>query len=57
MTSACHGVSIDGVHWPLNNATLYQSFPNAVSNRIESDYINASLNEGILAIYICFDEA
>ena len=67
MTEICQGVNIDGVHWSLNSATLRQSIPNAISNRVNDfvgncvskriDYktTHLSVKEGRLAIYLCFD--
>ena len=56
ISDICEGVSIDGVHWPLNSATLSQKLPNAISNRVESKVVNVSINSGKLAIYLCFAE-
>ncbi len=55
MTEICRGVSIDGVHWKLNRAKLHQSFPNAVSNRVEASEVRASIESGILAVHLFFD--
>ena len=55
MTEVCRGVSIDGVHWTLDRAELRQSFPNAVSNRVEADEVEVRSNDGILAVHIFFD--
>lgn len=55
MTEVCRGVSIDGVHWSLDRAQLRQSFPNAISNRVESERVNVSLDDGVLAIALSFD--
>ena len=55
MTEVCRGVSIDGVHWKLDRAELHQSFPNAVSNRVESREVQVSIDEGILAMHLFFD--
>ena len=56
MTEVCEGVSIDGVHWPLDLADLKQTLPNAISNRVEEDCVNVSIEKGILAVYFCFAE-
>ncbi len=56
MSEICRNVSVDGVHWNLNSATLKQNYPNAISNRVESKFINISIGTGKLAIYFCFDE-
>ncbi|MBQ9479340.1 MAG: thiamine diphosphokinase [Selenomonadaceae bacterium] len=55
MTDQCRGISIDGVHWALDHATLRQLIPNAVSNRVESERVNVSIEYGVLAICLTFD--
>ena len=54
ISETCKGVSINNVHWKLENAKLLQKIPNAVSNRLEEDKIKISLRKGILAIYFAF---
>ena len=54
ISAICEGVFIDGVHWPLNFVNLSQNLPNAVSNRVESNKINISIEQGILALYFNF---
>lgn len=56
MTEICAGVTTKNLHWELDGATLTQNFPNAISNRVESDKISVSVERGTLAIYFCFDE-
>lgn len=56
ISGICSGVTIKNVHWELENATLAQNFPSAVSNRVESDEVQISVGRGILAVYCCFDE-
>ncbi len=56
ITSICAGVTSKNLHWELDGATLTQNFPNAISNRIDSDKIFLSVERGTLAIYFCFDE-
>ena len=56
MTEICTGVTIKNVRWELDGATLTQSFPNAISNRVESDKISIGVERGNLAIYLCFTE-
>ena len=56
ISEICEGVTINGVHWSLNSATLKASLPNAISNRVESEVVNISLKSGKLAIYLCFAE-
>lgn len=56
MSETCEGVITKNLHWELDGATLTQSFPNAVSNRIDNDKIFVKVERGTLAIYLCFDE-
>ena len=56
MSGICRGVTIKNVHWELENATLAQNFPSAVSNRVESPEVQISVGSGILAVYCCFEE-
>ena len=56
MTSTCSGVTTKNLHWELDGATLTQNFPNATSNRVESDEIFLRVEHGTLAIYFCFAE-
>ncbi len=56
ISEVCRGVSIDGVHWSLDRAELRQSLPNAISNRVESKRVNVSIDDGILAIALSFDQ-
>lgn len=56
ISKICEGVTTENLHWELNNAELFQNFPNAVSNRIESNKIKIRVESGILAIYFCFEE-
>ena len=56
LTEICKNVSIDGVHWNLNCADLKLNFPNAISNRVESDIVNISLTKGLLAIYLYYSD-
>lgn len=55
ITSVCEGVTTKNLHWELKNATLPQNFPNATSNRADSDKISVSVEKGTLAIYFCFE--
>ena len=54
MTSTCAGVTTKNLHWELDRATLTQNFPNATSNRADSDKISVGVGRGTLAIYFCF---
>ena len=56
MSGICSGVTIKNMRWELDNATLNQNFPNAVSNRIASPKIKISVGSGTLAVYFCFSE-
>ena len=55
MTSSCEGVTTKNLHWVLDGATLTQNFPNATSNRADSDKIYVGVGRGTLAIYFCFE--
>ena len=55
MTSTCAGVTTKNLHWELDGATLTQNFPNATSNRADSDKISVRVEHGTLAIYFCFE--
>lgn len=59
LSPVCEGVSIEGVHWPLSDATLRQDDPFAVSNRLTSPDQSVSVRngKGILAVYLCWDES
>ena len=54
VSEICEGVTINNVHWQLDNARLFQKFPNAISNRLEDDKIKVNLSAGTLAIYFVF---
>lgn len=56
ISKICEGVTTKNLHWELENSTLKQNFPNAVSNRVESNEIKISVERGTLAIYFCFEE-
>lgn len=56
ISEICGGVTINNVHWKLENATLAQDLPNAISNRVESSEIKISVGNGTLAVYFCFSE-
>jgi thiamine pyrophosphokinase len=58
LSAECSGVFIDGVHWPLANATLYDTLPYSISNRPNQSgaKITVSLEAGWLGIYLCWDE-
>lgn len=54
ITEICEGVNLKNVHWEIENATLKQNFPNAISNRVENDEIKISVRSGTLAVYLNF---
>ena len=56
ITKICAGVETKNLHWELRAATLMQTFPNAVSNRADSDEIFIGVESGTLAVYFCFNE-
>lgn len=56
-SDACRGVTIDGVHWPLEKTTLDKDSPYAISTRPEGDQpTRAGLDEGEMGIYVCWWE-
>ena len=55
ISSICAGVTTKNLHWELDGATLTQNFPNATSNRADSDKISVGVERGTLAIYFCFE--
>ena len=54
ISELCEGVTIKNVHWELENFTLKQNFPNAISNRVENEEIKISVRSGTLAVYFNF---
>ena len=54
MTEICVGVTTKNLHWELDGATLTQNFPNATSNRADSEKISVSVERGTLAVYSYF---
>lgn len=59
LTPLAEGVTADGVHWPLADATLPQLLPRAVSNVLEppQDTFRVSLRQGILGVYLVWGDA
>ena len=57
ISEECHGVSIEGVYWPLHGVILKHSFPYAISNELAQGEKNCriSLSEGDLAIYVYWE--
>ncbi|HCD70995.1 thiamine diphosphokinase [Thermovirga lienii] len=58
LSDHCIGVSIDNVVWPLQEYTLSQHHPFAVSNKLhpssENQGINVSVQKGWLGVYLNF---
>ena len=54
LTGECRGIFIDGVEWPLEDATLRQDAPYAVSNELAegSSSFRVRLLQGTLAVYL-----
>lgn len=52
----CRGVSLDGVRWPLTNASLEQAMPYAVSNEPQDGPVQLNLAKGELALYLGWAE-
>jgi thiamine pyrophosphokinase len=54
----CQNVSIQGVHWPLSQAYLSQTWPYAISNEPASpdQPFTVSLSQGCLGVYLCWEE-
>ena len=57
LSSACEGVFIDNVRWPLGGGNLAQRLPWAVSNRVLSETpVTVAVKTGILGVYACMEE-
>lgn len=52
LTEKCHGLSIEGVKYPLFNHTLTNSFPLGVSNEFTEKKVHLSLKKGTLLVVI-----
>lgn len=52
----CRGVSITGVRWPLERATLTRDLPYAISNEPCGERVQLSLEAGELAVYLGWSE-
>ena len=50
ITDTCENVSVSGVFYPLNNATLERCYSYAVSNEITADHAGISLTKGSLLV-------
>lgn len=55
LSQACHGVSTTGLHWPLDKATLLQAKADATSNWVDSEEITIELQQGLLGVYLTFE--
>jgi thiamine pyrophosphokinase len=49
-TARCTGVTLSGVHYPLENAVLTRSFPLGVSNEITAEAAEVTCGEGLLLL-------
>lgn len=58
-TAVCEGVTLQGTHWPLQNATLTQQSMRAVSNVLEKghDSLTISLQDGLLGLCFVWQES
>ncbi len=54
LSGECSGVSINGVHWPLDRVLLNNNLPYAVSNKVDSreNTIWISQKRGLLGVYL-----
>lgn len=56
LAEECSGATISNVHWPLENARLRLSFPNAISNRLEGkNEFPVALQRGTLGVYLLWE--
>ena len=54
-TEKCEGVSVSGVHYPLKDHTLTNTFPLGVSNEFEDDVIDIEVKKGTLLVIMSKD--
>ncbi len=54
LSGECSGVSINGVHWPLDQVMLNNNLPYAVSNKLDNQQktIWVSQKKGLLGVYL-----
>ncbi len=52
LTDICEGVTLRGVHYPLENAVLRASFPIGVSNEIIEDAAEIECGKGMLLVVV-----
>ncbi len=57
LSGTCSGVSIQGVHWPLDRVELLSTLPYAVSNRPAAAEVSVALTGGSLGVYLCWQSA
>lgn len=57
LAGVCNGVSIQGVHWPLDRVELLSTLPYAVSNRPAAETVSVALTSGSLGVYLCWQSA
>ncbi len=57
LSGECSGVSINGVHWPLDQVMLNNNLPYAVSNEVDDkeNTIWVSLKQGLLGVYMYWE--
>ena len=57
LSERCRGVSINGVHWPLEKTVLEKDSPYAISNRPEKGKtIRVALDDGEMGVYVSWWE-
>lgn len=54
LSSECTGLSIDGVHWPLDHVILKNTLPYAISNSLtpSSNEFHVTVKDGWVGIYL-----
>jgi thiamine pyrophosphokinase len=57
LSERCSGVSISGVHWPLEKTVLDKDSPYAISNRPEEGKpTRVALDDGEMGVYVSWWE-
>jgi thiamine pyrophosphokinase len=54
LCGVCKGVALRGTKWELDDATLLQGRPCAISNVPLQDHLTVEVKEGVLGVYCCF---
>lgn len=54
-TEKCEGVTVTGVHYPLEDYTLTNTFPLGVSNEFEDDVMTLEVRKGTLLVIMSKD--